>query len=104
MFPEIEKGFKSGFYFFNNKVRHEPILVDEERGVVMCRGFIDHKGVLDKYQLTNGETKESIFREPQSWALLEMFKIKDDHIVAVEATYAAGQAPDYSPWSHALDP
>ena len=104
LFPDIEKGFKSGYYFFNNKVRHEPILVDEERGVVMCRGFIDHKGVLDKYTLTNGETRESIFREPHSWALLEMFKIKDDRIVAVEAAFIGVPYNMSSPWSHALDP
>jgi len=44
-FPEIEKGFKSGRYGFNNRVRdRECLVVDEERSAVMCRGFIDHKG------------------------------------------------------------
>lgn len=104
LFQEIEKGFKSGYYAFNNRVRREPIFVDEERGVVMCRGFIDHKGVLDEYTLTDGTVRRSIFREPQSWALLEMFKIMDDRIVAVEATFIAVPYNMPSPWSTRLDP
>lgn len=45
-FPEIEKGFKSGRYLFNERVRdRDHFLVDEERGIVMSRAFIDHEGV-----------------------------------------------------------
>jgi hypothetical protein len=104
-FPEIEKGFKSGRYRFNNRVRdRDHFLVDEERGIVMSRAFIDHKGVLDTYKLTDGTEQRSIFREPHSWALLEMFKIKNDMIVGVEATFIA--APYYmrSPWTKHPDP
>ncbi len=57
-FAEIEKGFKSGRYRFNERVRDRDFfLVDEERQVVMARGHIDHKGVLDQYTLTDGTQK-----------------------------------------------
>ena len=45
LFKEIEAGFRSGRYRFNNRVRdRDCLLVDEERSAVLCRGFIDHKG------------------------------------------------------------
>jgi hypothetical protein len=99
-FPEIEKGFKSGRYLFNERVRDRDfVLVDEERGVVMARGFIDHKGVLDEYKLTDGTPQKSVFREPHTWALLESFKVKNDMITSVEAVFIG--APYYmrSPWT-----
>jgi hypothetical protein len=104
-FAEIEKGFKSGTYAFNNRVRDRDFfLVDEERGIVMSRAYIDHKGVLDTYKLTDGSEKRSIFREPHTWSLLEMFKIKNGMITGVEATFIA--APYYirSPWTRHPDP
>ena len=103
-FDKIEQGFKSGYYFFNNRVRdRDCFLVDEPRGIVMCRGFIDHKGVIDEYTLTDGEKKKSIFREPQTWGFLESFKIKNGMIVSVESTFV--QAPYYmrSPWTRHPD-
>ena len=99
-FPDIEKGFKSGRYHFNERVRDRDFfLVDEARGIVMARGYIDHKGVLDTYRLTDGTVQRSIFREPQTWGLLEMFKIKAGRITGVEATFV--QTPYYmrSPWT-----
>jgi hypothetical protein len=104
-FPDIEKGFKSGRYRFNNRVRdRDYFLVDEERGIVMSRAFIDHKGVLDEFTLTDGNKARSIFREPQTWSVLELFKIKNDMITAVEATFIG--APYYirSPWTKRPDP
>ena len=99
LFPDILGGFKSGRYLFNNRVRRDIVLIDEERQVAMARGFIDHKGVLDTYELTDGTPAKSIFQEPQSWGLLEMFKVKDGCIAAVVATFY--QAPYFtvSPWS-----
>ncbi|MEO6388156.1 MAG: hypothetical protein ABIT16_00775 [Croceibacterium sp.] len=101
LFSEIKAGFESGRYLFNNRVRREIVLVDEERQIVMARGFIDHKGVLDTYQLTDGTAAKSIFQEPQSWGLLEMFKVNDGCISGVVATFY--QAPYYtvSPWTPA---
>jgi hypothetical protein len=103
-FADIEKGFRLGRYRFNERVRDRDfVLVDEERGIVMARGFIDHKGVLDEYTLTDGTKMRSVFREPQTWALLEMFKIKADQITGVEAAFIG--APYYmrSPWTRKPD-
>lgn len=99
-FTEIEKGFKTGRYRFNNRVRdRDHFLVDERRGLVMSRAFIDHKGVLVDYRLTDGTPARSVFREPQSWSLLELFKIKNGEITGVMATFI--QVPYYmrSPWT-----
>lgn len=103
LFEDIEGGFRSGRYAFNDRVRREIVLVDEVRQVAMARGFIDHKGVLDEYSLTDGTPAKSVFQEPQSWGLLEMFKIKDGCIAAVVATFY--QAPYYqrSPWTEGAD-
>jgi hypothetical protein len=99
LFADIGGGFRSGRYAFNDRVRREIVLVDEARQVAMARGFIDHKGVLDEYSLRDGTKAKSIFQEPQSWGLLEAFKITDGCIAAVVATFY--QAPYYqrSPWT-----
>ncbi|MEN7535644.1 hypothetical protein [Aurantiacibacter flavus] len=99
LFTDIKGGFESGRYFFNNRVRREVVLIDEERQVAMARGFIDHKGVLNEYLLTDGTEVRATFQEPQSWAFLEMFKVKDGCIASVIATFY--QAPYYqrSPWT-----
>jgi hypothetical protein len=105
LFAEIDKGFRSGRYRFNNRVRdRDCFLVDEVRSAVMCRGYIDHKGVLDKYTLTDGTVTRSIYREPHSWSFFESFKVRNDHITAVEATFTG--APYYirSPFTRKPDP
>jgi hypothetical protein len=99
-FPNVEADFRLGKYRFNERVRdRDHFLVDEERGIVMSRAFIDHKGVLDHFQLTDGTPWRSIFREPHSWSLLEMFKIKGGLITAIEATFIAAPYYARSPWT-----
>jgi hypothetical protein len=103
-FENIEQGFKSGRYRFNERVRdRDAFLVDEERGIVMCRGFIDHKGVLDEYTLTDGTKTRSVFREPHTWAFLEMFKVRNGMIVNVEATFIGAPYYQRSPWTRKPD-
>ncbi len=99
LFEDIKGGFESGRYLFNNRVRREVLLIDEERQIAFARGFIDHKGELDTYELTDGTPAKSIFQEPQSWGLLEAFKVNDGCISSVAATFY--QAPYYtvSPWT-----
>jgi hypothetical protein len=104
-FDNIEQGFKSGRYRFNNRVRdRDCFLVDEARSAVMCRGYIDHKGVLDQYRLTDGTVTRSVYREPHTWAFFEAFKVRGDAITAVEATFTG--APYYirSPFVKKADP
>jgi hypothetical protein len=99
LFEDIKGGFESGRYRFNNRVRREVLLIDEARQIALARGFIDHKGQLDTYELTDGTPARSIFQEPQSWGLLEAFKVNDGCISSVAATFY--QAPYYtvSPWT-----
>ena len=99
-FNEVERLFRLGNYRFNERVRdREYFLVDEPRGLVMCRAFIDHKGVLDSFRLTDGTDKKSIFREPHSWGVLELFKVKQGLITSIEATFIAVPYNLRSPWS-----
>jgi hypothetical protein len=103
-FNEIEAGFKSGRYRFNNRVRdRDCFLIDEERNVAMCRGFIDHKGVLDEYKLTDGTPQRAVFREPHTWSFIESFKIRNDRITAVEATFTAAPYFIRSPFTKKRD-
>jgi hypothetical protein len=103
LFEDIKGGFESGRYLFNNRVRRDIVMIDEARQIALGRGFIDHKGVLNEYTLTDGTEVRSIFQEPQSWGLLEAFKVKDGCIAAVVATFY--QAPYYqrSPWTDGPD-
>ena len=91
-----EQGFKLGMYAANDRVRgRDYFLVDEARGLVMARLYIDHKGVLDTIKLTDGRQTKSVFREPQTWAGLEVFKITNGAISSVEADFI--NAPYYIP-------
>jgi hypothetical protein len=101
-YGDVEQLFRLGRYRFNERVRDRDFMViDEERGLVMSRAFIDHKGVLDSYELTDGTRINSIFREPHSWSVLELFKIKAGRITAIEATFIAVPYFMPSPWAAA---
>jgi len=103
LFTDIKGGFESGRYLFNNRVRREVVVIDEERQIAMARGFIDHKGVLNEYKLTDGTEARSIFQEPQTWAFLEMFKVTDDCIAAVVANFYQSSYYQNSPWTKTPD-
>ncbi|HZV57518.1 MAG TPA: hypothetical protein VFF89_07580, partial [Sphingobium sp.] len=50
-----EAQFRLGNYRYDDRLRGRRFpLVDEERGLVMAFGFIDHRGRLDDYDLTDG--------------------------------------------------
>ena len=101
-YGDVEKLFRLGRYRFNERVRDRDYLViDEPRGLVMARGFIDHKGILDDFTLTDGTEMKSIFREPHSWHLLELFKIKCGKITGIEATFIAVPYYMETPWARA---
>jgi hypothetical protein len=70
----------------------------------MARGFIDHKGVMDAYKLTDGTPARSVFREPHSWAFLEMFKLEDGMITGVEAVFIGAPYNMRSPYTLNPDP
>jgi hypothetical protein len=76
-----EEQFKMGNYRYDDRLRGRRFpLVDEERGLVLAFGFIDHSGKLDTYQLTDGRTVKSPVRRPHSFYLAELFKIEANFI------------------------
>ena len=91
-------GFREGRFRFNARVRRAILMVDEARGLVMARGFIDHKGVMDHYQLTTGVDRRSPFREPHTWSFIETFKISDGAITSVEADFIGSPYRTISPF------
>jgi len=103
-FPDIQKTFENGVFRFNDRVRDRDFfLVDEARGVVMARADLDHKGRLDHYTLTDGTEARSPYREPQSLAAMELFKIRKGEVTAMETIYV--QTPYFmrSPWTRRPD-
>lgn len=101
-FPDVEKGFRNGFYRFNDRVRERDFfLVDEARGIVMARAFIDHKGRVGSYRLNDGTEMRSPYREPQTWGLLEMFKVEAGQIKSIETVFIQVPYHMRSPWTKA---
>ncbi len=80
--------FRLGQYRYDDRLRDRRFLaVDEERGIVLAGGFIDHEGRLGEFKLTDGTTKTPIFRRPHSFVLLEAFKIHAGKIRQIEAVF-----------------
>lgn len=94
-----EAQFKLGQYRYDDELRARRFpLVDEERGLVLAGGFIDHAGRLGEYQLTDGTEVTSPFRRPHSFYLLELFKIEDGAIRQIEANFITVPYKMPSPW------
>jgi hypothetical protein len=92
--------FRLGQYRYDDRLRERRFpLVDEEHGLVMAAAFIDHSGRLGDFTLTNGEQTTSMFRRPHSYALLELFKIRDGAIQQVEAVFFTVPYSMPSPWT-----
>ncbi|HVY81894.1 MAG TPA: hypothetical protein VG994_12980 [Steroidobacteraceae bacterium] len=91
--------FELGNYRYDDRLRARRFpLVDEERGLVLGMGFIDHSGRLGTYRLTDGRTVESVIRRPHSFALMELFKIVDGKIRQIEAVFITVPYNMPSPW------
>ncbi|MBC2777085.1 hypothetical protein [Parasphingopyxis marina] len=94
-----EEQFRMGNYRYDDRLRARRFpLVDEERGLVLGAGFIDHSGKLDRYQLTDGTWVDSLVRRPHSFNLLELFKIQDDMLWQIEANFFTVPYNMPSPW------
>jgi len=96
-----EDQFKLGQYRYDDRLRERRFpLVDEEKGVVLAAGFIDHMGKLIDYTWTDGKTPvHSFYYFPHSYNLLEAFKIVDGKIGAVEAIFIDVPYHMPSPWT-----
>jgi hypothetical protein len=92
--------FKLGYYRYDDRLRERRYpIVDEERGLVLAAGFIDHAGRLGTFTLTDGRVIESPVRRPHSYYFLELFKIKDGKIIQVESVFMTVPYRMPSPWS-----
>ncbi len=96
-----QKQFELGQYKYDDRLRERRFpLVDEEKGVVLAGGFIDHMGKLVDFTWTDGKTPvHSFYHFPHSYHLLEAFKIVDGEIAAVEAIFIDVPYHMHSPWS-----
>lgn len=94
-----EEQFKMGNYRYDDRLRARRFpLVDEERGLVLAFGFIDHCGRLVEYQLTDGRTVQSPVRRPHSFYFGELFKIDGAMICQIEANFITVPYHMPSPW------
>lgn len=94
-----QKQFELGQYKYDDRLRARRFpLVDEEKGVVLAGGFIDHMGKTVDFTWTDGTPVKSFYHFPHSYYLLEAFKIVDGEIAAVEAIFIDVPYHMPSPW------
>lgn len=99
-----EEGFKLGNYRWDDRLRARRFpLVDEEQGMVLAGGFIDHSAKIDTYTTTDGVTHPTPLKSPHSFCFLEMFKIVDGRIRHAEAMFITVPYNMPSPWFRADD-
>lgn len=94
-----EEQFRMGWYRYDDRLRGRRFpLVDEERGIVLAYGFIDHCGIVGEYTLTDGTPASSPVRRPHTYYLGEAFKIRGGAIEQVEAVFHTVPYHMPSPW------
>jgi len=94
-----EEQFRQGNYRYDDRLRGRRFpLVDEERGIVLAHGFIDHCGRLGDYALTDGTRVTSPIRRPHTFYLSEAFKIRQGAIEQIEANFITVPYHMPSPW------
>lgn len=94
-----EEQFRLGIYRYDDALRARRFpLIDEECGLVLAFGFIDHSGRLGRYQWTDGTWHESPIRRPHSFYLGELFKIDHGMICQIEADFISVPYGMPSPW------
>jgi hypothetical protein len=91
--------FRLGAYRYDDRLRDRRfIAVDEERGIVLAGGFIDHEGRIGEFPLTDGTTRTTHFHRPHTFVLLEAFKVDRGKIRQVEAVFITVPYNMPSPW------
>lgn len=94
-----EAQFKLGTFRYDDAVRaRRYTIVDEERGVVVATGYIDHPARIETYQTTDGKTQHSPFKYPNSLQLMEMFKIRGGRLYRIEAVFTLVPYDTTSEW------
>lgn len=91
--------FRMGAYRYDDKVRaRRYMVVDQELGIVLAAGFLDHQGRLGKFKLTDGTERETHFQHPNTLAFLEAFKVQRGAIRQVESVFLTVPYGMPSPW------
>lgn len=94
--------FKTGMYAANNAVRERDFfLIDEEKGIVMARAFLDHNSVVQQFTLSDGTQTHAGFKTPNAFVMLEMFKFKNGKLYRAEVVHADTNYHASSPWTRA---
>jgi hypothetical protein len=94
-----EEQFLRGNYRYDDRLRGRRFpLVDEDKGIVLAHGFIDHCGILGEYKLTDGTEATSPIRRPHTFYLSEAFKISGGTITGIEADFITVPYHMKSPW------
>ena len=80
--------FKTGTFRFDSAVRDRSYMViDELRGLVLARAFIDHDAAFSEYTLADGKRVPSPITKPESLSLLELFHITAGQIDRIEVVH-----------------
>jgi hypothetical protein len=91
--------FRLGVYRYDDRLRARRYpLVDEQRGLVLSAGFIDHSGRLGEYRLTDGTPAVSVIRHPHSFYFIELFKVVDGKLRQIESVFITVPYSMPSPW------
>lgn len=94
-----EEQFRMGFYRYDDRLRGRRYpLIDEPHGLVFAHAFIDHRGRLARYTLTDGTEIESHIRRPHSFYLSELFRVEEGAIRQIEANFITVPYHMPSPW------
>jgi hypothetical protein len=94
-----EDQFKLGYYRYNDRVRGRRFpLVDEERGIVLGVAFMDKRGTMGDYRLTDGTPAKPLLYRPHTFYLMELFKLKDGMIEQIEAHFITVPYHTASAW------
>ena len=73
--------------------------IDEKRGLILSRVFLDHSGVLAEYPRTDGTImKADPHFIPQTWCVLEAFKIASGKIIRIQAVMTGCPYKLPTPW------
>jgi hypothetical protein len=95
-----EAQFRQGYFRFDKRVRGRRFFIaDEQRGVVVAAGYIDHPADFATYRTTDGQTQHSPFKFPNSLQFMEMFKIRDGRIYRIESIFETVPYNMTSPWN-----
>ena len=77
--------FALGYFVFVTQVRDRRFpIIDIERGIVASLPFLDHAGTVHEAKLTDGRTVPISVRQPYSWQIFELFKLRRGKIAQIE--------------------